>query len=63
MLIAGKWQIELNADLDFGKFDGLVLMLGLPLLAALLFLILSPLSYFVHRLITTNSRRNKQSSD
>jgi hypothetical protein len=52
MLIAGEAQIELELDLDFGKFDGLALMLGLPVLSTLLFLILSPLSYFVHRQMT-----------
>ena len=38
-----------NLDLDFGELDGLWLILGLPLVSVLVFVVLSPLSYLIHK--------------
>jgi len=52
MLIIGETSMNLDLSFDFGTFDGLWLMLGLPVLALLIFLLLSPLSFQVHKLIS-----------
>ncbi len=51
-LVAGGVSVNGSLDLDFGRFDGFWLMLGLPVLLILLFAILSPLSFFIHRLLS-----------
>ena len=58
LLVAGESSMSLDLDLDFGIFDGFWLILGLPALSILIFTILSPLSFFVHKLL---SRRGGES--
>ena len=59
LLIAGESSMDVDLDLDFGVFDGLWLILGLPALSILVFTILSLISFFVHRLL---SRRGGESA-
>lgn len=49
LLIAGESSMSLNLDLDFGVYDGLGVILGLPLLSILIFVVLSPISFFIFR--------------
>lgn len=56
LLVAGEASMNLDLDLDFGAFDGLGVMVGLPLLSLLLFAILSPLSFSVFRLLSRKNR-------
>ena len=56
MLLVGETSMGLDFTFDFGTFDGIWLMLLLPILATLVFAILSPLSYLVSRLIAKKSR-------
>lgn len=58
LLVAGESSMDVDLDLDFGVFDGLWLILGLPALSILVFTILSPISFLVHRLL---SRRGGES--
>ncbi len=44
--------MEIDLTLDFGPFDGVWWIIGLPVLAILVFVILSPLSFLIHRKIT-----------
>jgi len=52
MLIIGETSLEADLTFEFGAFDGLWLILGLPLVSGLVFVLLSPLSFYVHRLIS-----------
>jgi uncharacterized BrkB/YihY/UPF0761 family membrane protein len=49
LLVAGETTMEVDLTFDFGPFDGLWWVIGLPLAALLILLILSPLSFVVHR--------------
>jgi hypothetical protein len=49
LLIAGETTIDIDLTLEFGPFDGIWWILGLPVLSVLLFVILSPLSFQIHR--------------
>ena len=52
LLIAGETTMEVDLTFEFGPFDGLWWMLGVPVLAILIFVILSPLSFLIHRQLT-----------
>lgn len=49
LLFYGDGSMNVDGDVEFGNFDGLIVILGLPLLAVLLFVVLSPLSFLVYR--------------
>lgn len=51
VLVAGEGSLNLNMDLDFGAFDGISVIFGLPLIAVLLSVVLSPLSFWIHKLL------------
>ena len=51
--------MNLDMDLDFGTYDGLWVMLGLPILSTILFLVLSPLSFLVHKLFSKGKTDNE----
>lgn len=50
MLVAGDGSM--NLDFDFGALDGLSVIIGLPLISVLVFVILSPLSFWIHKLLS-----------
>ncbi len=52
LLIVGKTSMGVDFTFDFGALDGIWLMLGLPLAAVLIFVILSPLSFLLYKLIS-----------
>jgi hypothetical protein len=41
--------MNVDLDLDFGALDGLWMIFGLPLAAMLIFVLLSPLTFLIHR--------------
>lgn len=51
LLIAGETTMEVNLTFEFGPLDGIWWIVGLPVLSILVFVILSPLSFLVHRLL------------
>jgi hypothetical protein len=51
MLISGKLSMNIDLDVDIGAYDGLAVIVGLPAAALLLFLLLSPVSFWLHRLL------------
>ena len=57
-LVIGEFSVNGNLDLDFGRFDGFWLMLGLPVFLVLLFAILSPLSFLIHRILSKKSSKS-----
>ena len=52
LLLNGETTVNFDGDLTFGALDGFWLIFALPMLSALLFLLLSPLSFWVHRLLS-----------
>jgi hypothetical protein len=52
LLITGETTMEIDLTFEFGPFDGFWWMLGVPVLAILVFVILSPLSFLIHRQLT-----------
>jgi hypothetical protein len=60
LLIAGETTMEIDLTFEFGPFDGVWWILGLPVLSILLFVILSPLSFLIHRLISKTQTEDAQ---
>jgi amino acid transporter len=52
LLITGETTMGVDLTFEFGPFDGFWWMLGVPVLAILIFVILSPLSFLIHRQLT-----------
>jgi hypothetical protein len=52
VFIAGEGSMNVDLDFDFGGFDGLWLILGLPLVSLLVFVLLSPVSFLIHKQLT-----------
>ena len=50
-LVVGEITMRGNLELEFGALDGFWLILGFPVLSTIVFILLSPLSFFVHKLI------------
>ena len=50
-LVIGETSMNFEVGLDFSKIDGLWMMLGIPILSVLIFVVLSPLSFFIYRLL------------
>lgn len=52
MLIAGETTMSVDGDLEFGAFDGFWLILVVPVVSILVFVLLSPLSFWIHKLLS-----------
>jgi len=52
LLINGDTTAEIDLTFEFGALDGIWFLIGLPIIVTLVLLILSPLSFGIHRLIT-----------
>ena len=50
-LVNGKTTMNVDGDITLGAFDGFWLIIALPLLSLLVFVLLSPLSFLVHKLL------------
>ena len=62
LLYVGETTMDVDLTFEFGAFDGLLWIVGLPLLSILVFVIFSPLSFWIHRLISRNRTENSGSS-
>lgn len=49
LVVAGDTDIEVNLTFEFDRFEGIWWMLGVPVLSLLILVVLSPLSFLVHR--------------
>lgn len=58
LLVVGEASMNVNGDLGFGGFDGILLILALPILSILIFVLLSPLSFFVHKFLSKQRAEN-----
>jgi hypothetical protein len=52
LLITGETTAEIDLTFEFSAFDGIWFLIGLPIIVTLVLLILSPLSFRIHRLLT-----------
>ncbi len=52
LLVIGETSMNVGGELEFGALDGFWLMLVLPVLSILVFVLLSPLSFLIHKLLS-----------
>jgi len=45
--------MEMDLTFEFGRFDGFWFVFGLPVLSVLVFVILSPFSFLIHRQLSS----------
>ena len=62
LLVGGGTTAEIDLTLEFGAFDGIWFVIGLPVLTMLVCLIISPLSFGIHRLPSIR-RKDKPQGD
>ena len=60
-MIAGETTVEIDLTLEFGPFDGIWWIVGLPIVTILVLVTLSPLSFLIHRLLSKRSAEDVQS--
>ncbi len=51
-LIAGETTMNVDGDLEFGAFDGFWLILVVPIVSIPVFVLLSPLSFWIHKILS-----------
>jgi uncharacterized BrkB/YihY/UPF0761 family membrane protein len=61
LLLAGETTMEIDLTFEFGSFDGIWWIFGLPVLSVLIFVILSPLSFLIHRQLSKTKTKDAQS--
>ena len=52
LLLSGGSTMEIDLTFEFGRFDGIWFVIGLPILSILVLVVLSPLSLPLHRLLS-----------
>jgi hypothetical protein len=57
IFIGGETTAEMDLTLDFESIDGIWMILGLPVLFLLVFLLLSPISFFIHAVLSGSYRK------
>jgi len=60
-LVIGEISMNVNAELEIGAFDGFWLILGMPIVATLIFVLVSPMSFFIHKLLSEKRSKRVQS--
>lgn len=58
MLFAGEGSVNLDMDFDFGALDGFSVVLGLPIISVLIVVLVSPLSFWIHKLLSKKASDN-----
>ena len=56
LLILGESTLNLDIGLDFSAFDGVLVMLGLPIFSVVVCVLLSPVSFFIFRTLSKRRR-------
>ncbi len=54
-LVVGETTMNVDGDITVGAFDGFWLIIVLPLLSMLVFVLLSPLSFLVHKILSKST--------
>ena len=52
VLLSGGAEGDISLDIDISSTDSIWFLLGIPLITTLLFLIFSPLSFFIHAAVS-----------
>ena len=58
IFVSGETSMNIDLTVDFDAVDGVWVILGLPLVSILLFSLLSPLSFFIHGLLSKRVPEN-----
>jgi hypothetical protein len=58
IFVSGETTMNIDLTVDFDAVDGVWVILGLPLVSILLFSLLSPLSFFIHGLLSKRVPEN-----
>ncbi len=58
IIVNGETTAEIDLTLDFDEVVGVGVMLGLPVLSILIFSLLSPLSFFIHKILSKRKSEN-----
>ncbi len=58
IFLSGETSMNIDLTLDFDAVDGVWVILGLPVLSILVFSLLSPLSFFIHGLLSKRTPEN-----
>jgi hypothetical protein len=61
LLIIGETTAGVDLTFEFGTFDGLWWILAVPVVALLVFVLLSPLSFFIHKRLSKSNTENVRS--
>jgi len=61
LLLIGETTANVDLTFEFGSYDGFWWILAVPVVAALVFVLLSPLSFLVHLRLTKRNADNEQS--
>lgn len=61
LIVLGETTAEIDLTLEFEALDGIWFLVGVPVIMTLIFLLLSPLSYGIYRLLTR--RRGDESRE
>ncbi len=58
LLVIGETSMNFDVGLDFSALDGLLVMLGLPIFSVLIAVVLSPISFFIYKLLSRQKPEN-----
>lgn len=58
IVVNGETTAQIDLTLDFDEVVGVGVILGLPALSILIFALLSPLSFFIHKLLSKRKSEN-----
>lgn len=58
IIVNGETTAEIDLTLDFDEVVGVGVILGLPVLSILIFSLLSPLSFFIHNILSKRKSEN-----
>lgn len=58
IIVNGETTAEIDLTLDFDEMVGVGVILGLPVLSILIFSLLSPLSFFIHKILSIRKSEN-----
>ena len=58
IIVNGETTAEIDLTLDFDEVVDVGVILGLPVLSILIFSLLSPLSFFIHKLLSKRKSEN-----
>lgn len=59
IFIVGETSMNFEVGLDIEAIDGLWVFIGLPVIAVIAFVVISPLSFVIHRILSKREIRNQ----